>query len=232
MELQDRKKPHMLLILICAIASSVYGSSNESLSYDSRKVSDQGEKAIEQWRKENAEFIRRYGPPGDSRVQVAVWYLHFERGLIIYDVSNAWTYILFYETGLYSQVINPKVLITQHHSSSINEALFESFMRSESSALTREKYKKLLQDRGNKYIIGGIGTIYVREDLLDELGDPLSTEDYFDDVIQAYGNEKYILIANLLMQYQDEQTTLAVVLFPEQRRFRVDTVKLLAESKN
>ena len=170
--------------------------------------------------------------------EIRAWYQFFDRGLIVYNSQDNFSWIIDFATRSYEKVDNPEILISEHHLREIDWERFEELFATAGLAESeRTTYSRLLSDR---QIIGGIGTIYVQHALHQRLGPPasistspsertVSVEKMSHDVLRIAssesGDELVVGLPNRPSDQAGNVTVRAVWLFREDggaRRYNVD----------
>lgn len=148
-------------------------------------------------------------------VGTSIWYQHFEKGAVYYLAQQGVVFIATSKAGKsrFTKVPKAPVLIShQNEYGEINMNLLDE-MIPEDQVPYRSRYLALLNSRE---LIGGIGTIYVREGLLQTLGKPLHPEALIADAKMVEGDGGYVALVNVLNQPTDPADSddiRAVILF-------------------
>lgn len=184
------------------------------------------EKTLAVWKQQSSGFLDDHGQPADPGTRVTVWYQFFERGLILYNVSNAWHIVFkFDKPPTWSRGDNPNSLISQGNVDRINYDLLNELMPEGASEDDKTQYRRLVSTRD---IIGGIGTVYVRNGLLHVLREPLHHERQTTDALYVEG-PPYDLFVNVVNRHTDDPDHLyirAVYILFQDKSFRKNTVML------
>jgi hypothetical protein len=153
------------------------------------------DRVLKIWKTQQFDFMQKHGAPGIETQRVSVWYQFFGHGLIIYDVTNDYSYVLNYDEKTYYKTKNELHLISEHWSTTPpDRTLFEKLLGPRVADKDREAYWQLIEQQN---IIGGIGTLFVRDALLNKLGKPLQEERHIQDVLLMPG-PLYDVVVNMV----------------------------------
>ena len=150
------------------------------------------------WQDQHRELIERYGPPKSFKF-LNLHEQHFKTGYIAYNVTDDWSFLLYPRTKEFRKLQNPGVHLTRGSGRRVNDKLFDDISHGLSDA-QREKYRSLIDRRVKSPdfqgvgIIGGIGTLYVRERLFDAFGEPEENEKFIADVLHVRGDDYEVLV--------------------------------------
>lgn len=152
------------------------------------------------WENKHPEVLKGYGSPTICKF-ASIWGQFFEKGYIAYNVTHAWTVLFFRGKNEFRKLQNPGAHLTPGSGQQVDEAIFEEI----TSGMTdkeRSFYRSLIDSRVKSPdfkgtgIIGGIGTLYVRERLYPAFGKPKENEYLTHDILIAKGSG-YEVIAGL-----------------------------------
>jgi hypothetical protein len=147
------------------------------------------------WKNNHREVFRRRGEPTDYKF-VTIWFQIFSNGYIAYNVTDAEAFVCFDPTKSFRKIATPGGNLTPGPSNKINEELVERLL-ARIPAEERAQYRSLIYDRvrnGGVSVVGGIGSLYLTEQLLNDLGKPQFNEKRFDNVLYARGIDYELLI--------------------------------------
>lgn len=178
------------------------------------------ERVLQQWKEEHPDLLQDYGRPGTIQKRIGLWFQFFARGYALYNVSDSWTVLLDLETLTWTRVENPEALISQHGVEFIDYNLLEKYRNGRDT----EIYRNLID---SQQIIGGIGTIYVRENLFPTFGSPLHSETFINDAVFIEG-PLYDLMVAVMNRHTDseEGKVRAVIVLFRDGKFKKHTVVL------
>ena len=171
---------------------------------------------LDQWKTQQRKFRQDHGEPGPVAQPANIWYQFFNNGYVLYNTSHQTAVVLDFVKRSWTRYPTEEALITEHgrpepHEgpAEINEALFDAL----APAHSQDNYRDLLRSRA---VIGGIGTIYVRHDLLGRLGQPLRGEQHTDQAATVAG-PAYDLVVNVKNRAPDGDNGVrsVVALFPD-----------------
>lgn len=162
-----------------------------------------------------------------SEAEATVWYQFFQNGVIYYVTSHNDVFILSSDGGdsRYTRVAKPPTLISHTNQyGDVNERLFDELLPKGTSGEARLSYLELLQTRR---IVGGIGTVYVGEGLLETLGEPLQPERLIQNALLSVASDGTRLLINVVNAPTDEvdqENIRAVITLKSDGRFLRDVV--------
>lgn len=152
----------------------------------------------ERWKQGNSDFIRNTGDPGQTTSSIDIlWYQFFEHGAILYNASSDWSVALF-PNKTWEKYDNPIALVTNYEPDrpSIAENIRKIYQG--------QNYETYLQLFQSNQITGGIGTLYVKHDLLPRLGKPLAFQEWTKNAAYVPG-PVYDLLVGLVNTHLDNQ---------------------------
>lgn len=138
----------------------------------------------------NQEIKNIYLNSSSTAVFIHTWTQFFEKGRIIYNISNGYALVLSGETRAFNTFPTEEALITSGrgmlniHWDKVN-ILLEDVPEKH-----KEKYIDLVETHS---IVGGIGTLYLKERLYSKLGKPLNSEFTEDDILSVTFDNYFIL---------------------------------------
>ena len=147
------------------------------------------------WKENHREVFRYRGEPTDFKF-VTIWFQIFSNGYIAYNVTDAEAFVCLDPTKSFRKLATPGGNLTPGPSNRINEELVERLL-ARIPADERAQYRSLVYDRfrnGGVSIVGGIGSLYLTEQLFKDLGKPQFNEKRFDNVLYARGKDYELLI--------------------------------------
>ena len=149
----------------------------------------------ENWKESHSEIVRDHGAVTDFKF-VTIWFQLFSNGYIAYNVTDVKAFVCFDQTKSFRKIHEPKGNLTPAPDEKINEESLQSLL-GHIPPEEREQYKSLVYERlrnGGVGIKGGIGSLYLAEKLLHDLGKPQFNEKRFDNVLYAKGSEYELLV--------------------------------------
>lgn len=152
------------------------------------------------WANKHPDVLKSYGSPTICKFG-SIWGQYFEKGYIAYNVTHAWTVLFFRSEKEFRKLQNPGAHLTPGSGRQVDEAVFEEITRGMTDK-ERSFYRSLIDSRVKSAdfkgtgIIGGIGTLYVRERLYPAFGVPKENEYLTHDILIAKGSD-YELLAGL-----------------------------------
>ncbi len=156
------------------------------------------ELVYDRWKQGNFDFIRNPGAPGQTFISIDIlWYQFFEHGAILYNASSDWSVALFPDKT-WEKYENPIALVTNYEPD--RPSIAEN-IRSIYQGPNYEKYLHLFQ---SNRITGGIGTLYVKHDLLPRIGKPLAFQEWTEDAAYVPG-PVYDLLVGLVNTHLDSR---------------------------
>lgn len=169
-------------------------------SSDSRVTEQHSWKVFEAWLKQHPEIIRQYGVPTEVKF-ISVHEQNFASGYVAYNVTDGWSVWLFMKTNEFRKMAAPIRHLTPGSGRKIDENVFAEVTRGMNEQ-ERILYRSLIEARVMSPafkgigIIGGIGTLYIKNRLYDSFGRPEENEFFIPDVV--YGNaDGYEVLAGL-----------------------------------
>lgn len=147
------------------------------------------------WKAKHDEIIKEHGEPTEFKF-VSIWYQNFSTGFVAYNVTSREVILFFPLHNTFRKLPTPGAHITPTNPPTINETLFQSLLN-EVPPEDRERYRSLVEEsvlHGRVGIVGGIATLYIREQLIDDFGPPLINETRYNNVLYAKGKEYDLLI--------------------------------------
>jgi hypothetical protein len=147
------------------------------------------------WKASHSEVVRDHGVATDFKF-VTIWFQVFSDGYIAYSVTDSEAFVCFDQTKSFRKVLTPSGNLTPGPHAKVNEELLQRLL-DHIPPEEREQYKSLVYEGvrdGGVGIVGGIGSLYLDEKLLHDLGKPLFNEKRFDNVLYAKGRDYELLI--------------------------------------
>jgi hypothetical protein len=173
-------------------------------------IRDSNNIAFQHWCKKNNTLSVKYNFINSLRSRQKIWEQFFEKGRILLSVTNDWSLIFNGEQRIFTRLQNPDAIITGgQHNETINDTYLKELLRRVSNKKNRDIYTELAHSRS---IVGGIGTIYIREDLFRILGKPLDHEFYHENVLCVQGKNAELLVG---LQHQNASPYKAALLLEE-----------------
>lgn len=142
---------------------------------------------LRSWTKSHPDITKKDRP--EEVKFTHIWDQHFEGGYIAYSAIED-EVIIFENSTKTSRRVSKSATLIDHArpGETINWGVVSSLL-SNLDEPTKQKYKDLIRRPGyDEGIIGGIGTVYLRERLLDTLGKPIRKQGIIHDVLYAKGN--------------------------------------------
>ena len=168
---------------------------------DSSRITEQHSwKVFKAWMKQHPDIIRQYGIPRDPKF-ISVHEQNFASGYVAYNVTDAWSVWLHSKSNEFVKLSNPSKHLTPGSGREVDEDVFTHITKGMSN-VKKARYR-LLVDRRVKSsnfkgigIIGGIGTLFIANRLLNDFGEPKENEFFVVDVM--YGSaDGYEILAGL-----------------------------------
>jgi hypothetical protein len=157
-------------------------------------------KVFEAWVKQHPDIVRQYGKPREAKF-VSVHEQNFATGYVAYNVTDDWSVWLTNSPREFKKRGNPLKHLTPGSGREIDEDVF----REVTSGMTPDEktiYRSLVEARVKSHdfsgvgIIGGIGTLYIRDRLLSSFGQAKENEYLVEDLVYASA-DGYELLAGL-----------------------------------
>lgn len=168
-------------------------------------------KAFRRWCETNIELASKYGFTNGPQSSQKVWEQFFEKGRIILSVINDWTLVFYGEQRTFKRLRNPEAIITGGpHNETINDTYLNELLQRVTDKEDRDIYQELSRTRR---VVGGIGTIFIRDNLLRYLGKPLGAEFRSEEVLRVQGNGAELLVG---VPHQNGSSFKAVLLLEEE----------------
>ena len=180
-----------LLFVGLAVGGYIYISRREPADKRLMRV------IYQNWLADHAGVIREYGAPREFKF-VSIHYQIFSTGYVTYNVTDPPEAVLYFaKDKKFRRVRKPSAELTlpPHR---VNEELLKALLDSVPPG-DREQYEALFWERvrhDRVGVVGGIGILYMQEQLLRDFGRPLFNEKRFDNVLYARG-DNYDLIVGL-----------------------------------
>jgi hypothetical protein len=172
---------------------------------------DNNKNAFQQWCEANRGLTSKYGFTNGPQSSEKVWEQFFEKGRIILSTTNDWTLVLYGEQRKFKKLPNPEAIITGGlNNETINDTYLNELLEKVADAEDRDIYRKLSLARR---IVGGIGTIYIRDELYRHLGKPIEAEYSSGEVLRVQGNGAELLVG---VPHQNGSPFNAVFLLEEE----------------
>ena len=167
------------------------------------------------WENNSQEFLRTKGQI-DSVKYLSVWSQHFDRGRVIYNQADGWAVIASGGERSYRKVDTPgDALITSGHGNShIETEVLDSYLSE--SKYSQEEKEKIVNYIKQRTLLGGIGTLFIRENLLPELGWPSGSEFIEEEVILGESIKYFVFIG--LQNRPGDNKTKCVIRFDKIER--------------
>lgn len=169
-------------------------------STPSRVTEHHSWKVFDAWVKQHPEITRQYGVPKDTKF-ISVHEQNFASGYVAYNVTDAWSAWLYSKTNEFKKLANPSKHLTPGSGSEVEEDVFAHVTKGMSES-EKARYRFLVDSRVKSSdfkgigIIGGIGTLYIANRLLEDFGEPKENEFFVVDVV--YGSaDGYEVLAGL-----------------------------------
>ncbi len=133
--------------------------------------------AFDNWMTQHNEFAQEHGAPDLKNTAIPIlWYQFFRKGVVLY-IPGEFAYLLSYDEGnswaRYDLPIR-FVSLYPRTTDDIDEAYLKELHSGEQFEYYLMLHRNMLSDRVG--ITGGIGTLFVENDLRQELGEPIEME--------------------------------------------------------
>lgn len=155
---------------------------------------------LDRWQNQHPDFLKAHGMPGGRHQRLDVWYQFFVGGIVFYNSSNAWSVILDESDGTWRRITIDDTHLISHQgglegtinsncygTDRIDRALFADLIPPTGN---QREYNRLIE---SGKIVGGIGTLYVREDLWGVLGDPTACEQLLRGALYIAGQYELLV---------------------------------------
>ena len=176
----------------------------------------------DRWKQANADFIRETGNPGQTFNPIDIlWYQFFEHGAILLNASSDWSVALFPDKT-WEKYENPISLVANY------EPDKPSIAENIESIYQGPNYDEYLHLFQSYQITGGIGTLYVKYDLLQKLGKPLAFQEWTEEAAYVPG-PVYDLLVGLVNTHLDSQQSrpkTVISLIHNGKQFKRDVVTM------
>ena len=147
-------------------------------------------KLLNWWRTNNRKLIKEKGKLNSTRY-LTIWSQHFQKGRVIYNHVDGWAIIVNGETRSFTRIPTIDALITSGPGNSVIEQEVLSYHISSYSEEMRKRIVELIEQ---KKLLGGIGTLFIRDNLYNELGWPIDSEYLEREVIFGEGNDYFVFV--------------------------------------
>ncbi|MDQ3801423.1 MAG: NB-ARC domain-containing protein [Acidobacteriota bacterium] len=147
------------------------------------------------WVADHDEIVKEQGTPSEFKF-VTIHFQIFSTGAMTYNVTDREAIAYFGQSGTFRRLPTPDSHLTPGPHPKYNEELLKTLLDGVPPE-DRDKYESLFFERmlyDRLGIVGGIGTLYMREKLLHDFGSPLSNEKRFDNVLYAKGKNYDLLV--------------------------------------
>jgi len=176
------------IVLIAWFDLSPHRISKLELPYPNNKIQTYNLKLINWWRDNNQKIIKEKGDLKSVRFY-NIWHQHFEKGRIIYNQADSWVLVVFGNS--YKKYNRLTALITYGvGNENVAENILSNYLSDYSDNL-KHKIRKLV---GEKLLLGGIGSLFIKEHLYQDLGWPIGTEYMEQDILLGYGDSYYLFV--------------------------------------
>lgn len=158
------------------------------------------------WLSNNPELLSERGQLNSVKF-LTVWSQHFPSGRVIYNHADGWALILDGRNGSFEKVETLDALITSGHGNSIIEENVLNDYLPNYTKDNKERVKTLIRERK---LLGGIGTLFIRDHLYQKLGWPKYGEYLEQDVVFGKANNSYFVFIGLQNRPGDDETKCAI----------------------
>ena len=173
---------------------------------------NQSARLMEWWVQNNQEFIGQRGNH-DSAGFLTIWSQYFQRGRVLYNHASGWVLIIEGENKTFRKLLTPDdALITSGPGNRrIERENVERYLSV--STYSKEQKQHIWELIQKRELLGGIGTLFIRQNLYSGLGWPIGSEFLERDVILAEADGYFVFIG--LKNRPGDDKTQCVMLFDE-----------------
>ena len=173
---------------------------------------------LSRWEAASVEFQEEHGGPGRGAAPIKLWQQFFDNGTILWDSTNRIAHVIIYNTNQYRTHPAPERLFTEGtDNATIKDAVLDELLDKMSPPIASE-YESLAR---SLLIRGGIGTLFIEAQLLDDLGMPSTTPESYTNLALWISGRNYNLLLGAynhtsdVPQGEDRQDSAAYALFPD-----------------
>ena len=184
-----------LILLISVVVIAVFDNTSNDMSHFELPVPEnesqiQSAKLLDWWQSNNQKLFREKGKLNSAKY-LTIWSQHFQRGRVIYNHVDGWAIVANGTTRSFKKIKTLDALITSGPGNSTIEREVLNDHLSDYPEVTKGKIVELIEQRE---LLGGVGTLFIRDYLYKELGWPIGGEYLEREVIFGEADDYFVFI--------------------------------------